>query len=103
MDFFLRVTPVYLPCTAAKARQGNHSENSLQNLLYEAFCHLVVSGDLTLGFVELALICFSGNPHSQVVVIGAGIAGLSAAHHLVASKGVRSVVILEARDRYQVW
>ena len=28
-------------CTAAKARQGNHSENSLQNLLYEAFCHLV--------------------------------------------------------------
>ena len=48
VDFFLRVTPVYLPCTAAKARQGNHSENSLQNLLYEAFCsRLFNKNDIT--------------------------------------------------------
>ena len=49
---------------------------------------------MTLGFVNEALIDLS-----QVVVIGAGVAGLSAAHHLVASKGVQSVVVLEARDR----
>ena len=27
---------------AEKARQGNQSKNSLQNLLYQAFCHFVV-------------------------------------------------------------
>ena len=35
----------------------------------------------------------------KVVVVGAGVSGLSAAQHLVASKGVESVVVLEARER----
>ena len=37
--------------------------------------------------------------YPQVVVVGAGIAGLSAAHHLVASKGVKSVIVIEGRER----
>ena len=39
------------------------------------------------------------SPCPQVVVVGAGIAGLSAAHHLVAAKGVKSVMVIEARER----
>ena len=35
-------------------------------------------------------------PH--VIVIGAGMAGLSAANHLV-NRGIHDVVVLEARDR----
>lgn len=34
----------------------------------------------------------------KVVVIGAGVAGISAAHFLV-SNGIRDVVLLESRDR----
>ena len=36
--------------------------------------------------------------HKKVVIIGAGIAGLSAAEHLY-SNGLKDIVILEASDR----
>ena len=35
----------------------------------------------------------------QVLVIGGGLAGVSAAHHLHARCGVRDVVLIEAKDR----
>lgn len=35
----------------------------------------------------------------RVLVIGGGMAGVSAAHHLCVRGGVRDVVLLEARDR----
>lgn len=35
----------------------------------------------------------------RVIIIGAGIAGLSAAEHLV-SHGIQDITILEANDRY---
>ena len=39
------------------------------------------------------------NPH--IVIIGAGIAGLSAAEHLI-SNGLKNVTLLEATDRYAI-
>lgn len=44
------------------------------------------------------VIIMSSRPY-KVVVIGGGISGLSAAHHLVTSGGIRDVVVLEAKDR----
>ena len=57
-------------CTAAKARQGNHSENCLQNLLYEAFCHLVILMPDEDACDVLVLL--EGLPEGRVVSLPAG-------------------------------
>ena len=51
VNSFLRVPLVYLPwCLppCCQGKLGELSENSLQNLLYEAFCHLVLAWPVML-------------------------------------------------------